>query len=235
MVGHPNWPAGVIYVDLFAGPGVCTIKGSGRRLPGSPLIAARSPKPFRDILLCEKDDARADACENRIHRIAPNASVTLFRGDCNEKIRDIARHVPHGALTLAFIDPQGLDVEFDTVGLLAKCGRVDLLILIADAVDFVRNVDRYLADENSELDRFLGADANWRALGNTEGPQARRFVATVYENQLRQLGYIKFGHKTIHATKGPLYRLIFASKHPRGLEFWEKVTRKEAGGQKDLF
>lgn len=27
-VGHPKWQAGLIYVDLFAGPGVCMIKGS---------------------------------------------------------------------------------------------------------------------------------------------------------------------------------------------------------------
>ena len=50
MVGHPKWPEGLVYVDLFGGPGVCVLSGSRRRIPGSPLIAAHSPKPFQKIL-----------------------------------------------------------------------------------------------------------------------------------------------------------------------------------------
>ena len=49
MVGHPQWSAGLIYVDLFAGPGVCRLRDTGERLPGSPLIAANAPKAFRRI------------------------------------------------------------------------------------------------------------------------------------------------------------------------------------------
>jgi len=239
MVGHPSWPSGLAYVDLFAGSGVCRIEGSARRIPGSPLIAACSLKAFTKILLCEMDPGRASACEARIRRVAPNAATTFFEGDCNEKVREIARHIPTGALTLAFIDPQGLDIAFETVSTLACCGRVDLLILLADAVDFVRNVDTYLANPASKLDRFLGPDSDWRAkwhaMGSTEGPKARKFVGDVYRDQLGRLGYIKFGTKSIRGPAGPLYRLIYASKHPKGLEFWEKVTRKDVGGQSDLF
>lgn len=32
----------------------------------------------------------------------------------------------------------------------------------------------------------------------------------------------------------PLYRLIFASKHPRGHDFWHKVTKRDVSGQKRL-
>jgi hypothetical protein len=35
-------------------------------------------------------------------------------------------------------------------------------------------------------------------------------------------------------TNGPIYRLIFASKSEKGLEFWDKVTQKDRGGQMDL-
>jgi hypothetical protein len=44
MIGNPQWPAGLAYVDLFAGPGICRLKETGRRIPGSTLIAANSPK-----------------------------------------------------------------------------------------------------------------------------------------------------------------------------------------------
>ena len=33
----------------------------------------------------------------------------------------------------------------------------------------------------------------------------------------------------------PLYRLLFASKHPLGDEFWQKIIRRDVYGQKQMF
>ncbi|MGE4002009.1 MAG: three-Cys-motif partner protein TcmP, partial [Planctomycetaceae bacterium] len=106
MVGS-KWPAGVIYVDLFTGPGVCTIRGTGERIPGSPLIAANTPKPFKQILLCELNDRLAAACEERLATRLSSDRYQVFRGNCNSLIADICRFIPAGALTLAFLDPTG--------------------------------------------------------------------------------------------------------------------------------
>jgi hypothetical protein len=35
--------------------------------------------------------------------------------------------------------------------------------------------------------------------------------------------------------KAPLYRLLFASKHPLGHDFWQKVTHRDVHGQRRLF
>ena len=90
MVGNPKWGGGVNYVDLFCGPGVCKVRTSGERLPGSPLIAAHAPKPFLKILLCELDDSTADACQQRMDRSPAADRYKLFRGDCNELVEEIA-------------------------------------------------------------------------------------------------------------------------------------------------
>src|SRR5258708_7743313 len=55
MVGNPKWTAGLVYVDLFAGPGICTLRETRERIPGSALIAAHASKPFEKILVCERD------------------------------------------------------------------------------------------------------------------------------------------------------------------------------------
>jgi three-Cys-motif partner protein len=161
MVGHPKWPEGLVY-DLFAGPGVCQIPASGRRFPGSPLIAAHAPKAFRSILLCELDLANADALDKRLSLSPAAGRQRIFRGNCNDRIKDITNAIPSGALTLAFIDPEGLHVWFDTIATLSRSGRVDLLILFADRMDIVRNVDMYFGQTNSNLDRMFGAGSNWR-------------------------------------------------------------------------
>lgn len=238
MAGKPHW-SGLVYVDLFAGPGICRIKSSRRRIPGSALIAANAPKPFRTILLCEKDKALAKACQTRLSRTAVADRCQVFLGDCNERVSEIASQIPERALTLAFVDPEGLDAEFSTIQTLANRGRVDLLILFADAYDVVRNIDTYRRQEHSKLDLTLGPGSQWREkwdlLNSHEGNTVRQFFAKIYQGQLqRLLGYKVFGERVISSRRGPLYRLIYASKHQRGLEFWDKVTKRDVGGQLDL-
>ena len=35
--------------------------------------------------------------------------------------------------------------------------------------------------------------------------------------------------------RAPLYRLLFASKHPLGHDFWGAITRRDVHGQQLLF
>lgn len=240
MVGKPAWKAGLAYVDLFAGPGVCRVRETGRRLPGSPLIALMAPKPFEVVALVEKDARLAEACRKRTSRIASANAPLVIEGDANVVVPDIVKLLPRGALTLAFIDPEGLDVHWSSVSSLAGAGRVDLLILFADAYDAVRNLDNFLSGSDDRLDRMMGPKSQWkdrvRQLPNWEGNTLREFFADEYIGLLKsQLGYVAAGTKTISGPSGPLYRLIYASKHPRGLDFWNKVDFKDRRGQAGLF
>jgi len=240
MVGKPQWQAGLVYLDLFAGPGVCRLKETGRRLPGSPLIAASAPKPFSKILLCEKDPVVIQACKTRIEKTGAAGHVQFFQGDCNERIADMVKEIPNRALTLAFIDPTGLHADFTTIATLANAGRVDLLVLFADAVDAVRNIERYREQEKSNLDRVLGPDSCWRdrreSLPIRDSISIRNMLSDIYIEQLQKhLGYEAFDEYPITCSRGALYRLIYASKHERGLEFWKKISKKDADGQRRLF
>ena len=164
MVGHPKWPAGLVYVDLFAGSGICKLRGSSRRIPGSTLIAANAPKPFRMILAIELDPKLAAALDARLITTPSAAVAKVFEGDCNTKIDELIQHIPERALTLGFIDPESLNVDFETVKKLSDCGQVDLLILFADKMDLVRNVDRYEKETPSVLDKMMGPNSQWREL-----------------------------------------------------------------------
>jgi three-Cys-motif partner protein len=241
MVDKPQWSAGLVYVDLFGGPGVLRLRNSGRRIPGSPLIAAHAPQPFRRILVCELNPDSAEACARRLASSPASDRFEVFEGDCNVAIHEMVKQVPDRALTLAFVDPTGLQTHFKTIEVLANRGRVDLLILFADAYDIVRNLDRYVTQSDSPLDLALGRGSDWRQKldqsATRSRPSLRKLFAGVFRDQLRKLGYIQFGERTFHSyiRKLPLYRVIYASKHERGLEFWEKVTGKEADQQGQLF
>ena len=113
-----------------------------------------------------------------------------------------------------------------------------MLILFPDAVDALRNVAMYKEQQNSELDKVLGADSNWRdrhkELNECRGDAFRRLLANIYKEQLQRLNYKDFGEEVISGPKGPLYRLLFASKHPIGLKFWHDITKKDISGQRRL-
>jgi three-Cys-motif partner protein len=205
------------------------------------LIAANAPKPFSKILACEKDPQLCHACKTRLVSFGASAQCDVFRGDCNVCVEQIASRIPDGALTLAFIDPTGLHARFDTIARLSQRGRVDLLVLFADRNDIVRNVDLYEHQgADSNLDQVLGPDSNWRdawkQLTNRTAPNISKMFADIYKNQLkRHLGYIECAEKTMSSAQGPKYRLMYASKHERGLEFWHKITKKDVHGQREMF
>ena len=240
MVGNPNWSTGVVYVDLFSGPGVCIDRKSKRRFPGSPIIAANAPKPFSKILLCELDSINANACRIRMNESFASGSYQLFEGDCNQLITDVVAAIPDRALALGFIDPTGLHVHFETVMKLATRGATDLLILFPDAVDILRNKSLYFDQEDSNLDRVLGSDSNWREkisqLGTNDGTRTRQLYSDIYKDQLRTHGgYEYFGEEVISGPSGPLYRLVYATKHETGLRFWNESIKKDSSGQKRWF
>lgn len=241
MVGKQAWKAGVCYVDLFAGPGVCELRTTGERIPGSPLIAANAPKPFELILLCELDGTLADACQHRMRKSPASDRFCLIQGDCNDKIDDIVAKLPNRALTLAFLDPTGLHLRFNTVQKLSSHGPVDLLILFPDATDILRNADHYYFDqEESNLDHVLGRKSNWRErktrLGSSDPTKLRELYSDIYKDQLRaEAGYTHFAHEVIRGPSGPLYRLVYATKHSKGIHFWNESVKKELGGQKRMF
>jgi three-Cys-motif partner protein len=240
MVGNPKWRGGIVYVDLFAGPGICTLRETGRRIPGSALLAAWAPKPFDKILVCEKDSTLADACRRRLANTAIADRVNLFVGDCNSEIVRIEREIPESALVLAFVDPEGLHVHLETLETLTKKRRVDLLVLFADRMDIVRNVDLYASQGESNLDRFLGLTSNWRqkwdGLNSRDPASVCKFFTDLYKDQLiDRLGYSALTDEVMKSTRSALYRVVYASKHPLGLKFWNEISKIDRSGQRGLF
>jgi len=65
-------------------------------------------------------------------------------------------------LGLAFIDPEGFEVKFDTLAKLAK-RRIDLLYLFPSAIGVRRNLKNFMALSESPMDDFWGG-RDWRDL-----------------------------------------------------------------------
>jgi three-Cys-motif partner protein len=242
LSGRPTFPKSLVYVDLFAGPGVLVTKESRTRKPGSVLLAASTEKPFNRIIACEKDPALADALRQRLASCGVGSRAVVIEGDCHEQIDKVIGEIPKESLTLAFVDPEGLHVKFTTLKALANSeNAVDFLILVATEMDFHRNFERYLSVEDSPPDEMFGPDSGWRQkIGSirwNDGPTVSQFVLDLLKNQMqRWLGYEYFDVTPLKRERDSrvLYHILFASRNKLGLQFWEASKTKDRSGQKRL-
>jgi three-Cys-motif partner protein len=243
MHGNKNFPAGLVFLDLFCGSGVTVIRtdSGSRRFPGSSVIAASlSERPFRRIVAVDAVAASLDATETRVRSTGFTGEFRRHVGDANALAKDLTAELPSGALTIAFVDPYSLDVHYSTIETLAKARPLDLIILFSDRIDLGRNVQHiYYTKQSEKLDLFLGRDSSWRmryeSLTDQSGAQLRALFAEIYREQLAKIGY---GHSRawpLEGPQGPMFSLVYASKHPLGLKFCEIALNEDFEGNRGLW
>ena len=142
------------YIDLFAGPGKCVIKGSGEEIEGSPILAAKSRVKFTDYFLADIDAGSLEALRTRIYGLGLG-NQDLFKyypGDADSAIYELLAELPDGqtSLGLAVIDPWGWDFSFDNMANLAAGRRLDLVINFP-----IVNIKRNWQRELPQLDKFM--------------------------------------------------------------------------------
>jgi three-Cys-motif partner protein len=224
------------YIDLFAGAGIAKIKENGL-IWGSPLIAAQAPTRFERLHLCELNPTKYRDLVQRVGKFTQPQAPQLINADANVAVSRVTEALPADSLALAFLDPYGLSLHFETLRALSGC-RVDLIIFFPDHVDIMRNWQGiYHEQTESNLDRFLGG-IPWRdEIAKSHPDQWAATFLRLYKEQIKSLGYGHFGDDKRIALPNNrfLYKLIFCSKHQLGARLWNDVSRKERDGQGKLF
>lgn len=215
-----------VYLELFSGPGRCLIRKTGKEDLGSPLKVIE--KEFTKFIFTEMSVPIAEALAQRLENFPNAAQTEIWCGDCAEAIQQM--QIPPGSLTLAFIDPTGIGhAPFSLIETLhRKTTRCDLLINIQHGMGIKMNIHQYTpdADEQSALTKFLGNDS-WKQLPRHNPREFFRGVLELYKKQLDKLGFSFVGREVLitNDNNTPLYLLLYASKHPKGKEFWDKAMK----------
>lgn len=225
-----------VYLDLFSGPGHSQVRSTGRTVLGSPLIALSLPDPFDAYIFADENLEFIAALRTRVAQTGQDGKVSIVPGDANGRVGEIIEHIPgiggEGALSFCFLDPYKLNIDFDTVRQLADGRPIDFVILLALHVDANRNIQSYIRDESTTIDRFLG-DQNWREQWkSTEkaGGKIVEFLAKAYSSRMAGIGYLPMPLDQMVKIRSfdkrlPLYYLAFFSRHKTGLKFWREVLR----------
>jgi three-Cys-motif partner protein len=189
-----SWNTKVLFIDGFAGPGTYT---GGE--PGSPLLAVGAARKRENMLknstvmflFNEADKARHDELHARLDEVETelpkNFQLYIQHGEFADFAQQMVinrgdrRLVP----TFAFVDPFGwAGVPLKLIADLTRDQRSELFILFS-----FNSVNRWIKHPKQQhnMRDLFGCDDYLRADGMPP-PQRKEFLASLYEQQLRDVG-----------------------------------------------
>ena len=241
------------FIDLFAGTGKYREEENGDVHLGSTLLAVTANHPFTNYYFADSNKANISVLQKRTESVANKTKY--YTGNANRVVQDVVTEIQAidnqrltmkwSSLNLAFLDPDGLELEWSTVKSLASLYTMDLIIYYSQYGLNINFKNCYQASGETEIDRFFGGDEWRRMYEKWQSKDAmagiHRELTDYYKSNLHSLGYVdvldqETGTEPLmkNSKQAPLYRLIFASKNKRGHDFWKKVTDRDLYGNKRL-
>jgi len=235
---------GYEYIDGFAGTGKPKSKDEERYIDGSPRVALSLSTPFTKYHFIEISDWRRE----RLHALKQEftgCDIEIYPGDCNEVLRyQIVPTLPYSSYkrAIAFLDPFGLALEWETLEAIAATRTIEVFINIP-IMDINRNIRRQDKDQISEESRermtlFWGRGWDADFFEETRPDlfdqtkivlkrQSAKQVGNLYRKRLREI----FPFCTVpvvlrNSTNAPLYCLIFAGHKKTGLSIAESIFER---------
>jgi three-Cys-motif partner protein len=224
-----------VCIDLFAGPGLVSVRESQKFLWGSPIRALTVKEPFDKYIFCEANPVALNALRTRVTRMFPNADVSFVSGDCNDQVEQIKAAIPQHSqgkkvLSFCFVDPYDLSIKFQTIRNLSE-RYIDFLMLLALGMDASRNVQSYVNPTNLKIDVFLGMET-WRDLWHQEAltKSFPQFLAELYAKQMETLRYLPLPFHQMKQIRSdiknlPLYHLALFSRKEIAYDYWGEVLK----------
>ena len=244
--GMSNRWKGLNYVEICSGPGRCITRNDRTEMDGTALAIIRSkqfPKLKKGIFI-DASPRVVDILNQRIKALNASHIAEAVVGDYGDGpgICRILNRLPDSCLNLVFIDPTECDVPFTTIKRLVEyLQNADLLINVALGTDVTRNIVPAILSSSHQTVRakyesFLGVPGFCRQpdviklAKLSDHDDLRRKFADTYNQTLRGEGY---QYTDVRAVKH-YYYLLFASRSPKGLEFWKKACAIAPDNQREL-
>ncbi|MEW5924618.1 MAG: three-Cys-motif partner protein TcmP [Candidatus Zixiibacteriota bacterium] len=220
------------FLDLFSGPGLCWNRDDGLFVKGSSLLALDLKTRFTDYIFVDSNEQTCVALRTRIAKLYTNleSKIEFLNLNTNKDVLNIMTHIQKDkALIVAFLDPNAFDIQFNVIKALSNFKSIDLIINFA-IHDLLRNAQIYKDGTSGKANLVFGCE-DW--------PNKKLEWLSFYKNKLVKLGFraveedFEQKAKVKTLSNRDIYYLIYASKHPRGLEFWREAKKKYLQG--DIF
>lgn len=170
-----NQPFKLIYIDAFAGTGSREQKDNPNlellekttSLDGSVKIALNTTVPFNSYHFVEIDKKKIDDL-NELRKKHSNKKINLHNDDANFVIRNLCEVTNWKEnRAVIFIDPYGMEVEWETLTYISKTKAIDLWYLfptngvIRQLNKTLSSIEREEKYKSEAIDRIFG-NCDWR-------------------------------------------------------------------------
>jgi len=245
IFNNQPWAQGITYIDLFAGPGICFSVKSKKSVDGSPVIALNTKPSFSSYVFCDIDEDNI----NNLKKIANNRNdIHIIKADANKFVGELVTKLNKDIPAFIFLDPQALDLNYQTIELLAKNKkRVDFLINFPLGEALFRSIGRKKCIEctnNTKCPKcidLLFGNNNWRDLAASYYkkqiilPKFLKHLLELYMRPLEGLGF-RWAVQHVRNSKGTLlYDLIFATRNLTGMKIMRDVMFRDKPPQLQLW
>ena len=233
----------LVYLDLFGGQPDNRERYTENQFDGSARIALTIEEPPFTRLRFFELEPYATRLATSLRSDFADRDLSVVSGDCNETIHEELSKLRHisWAPTFAFIDPNGPDINWNTLKSLAQFKqskyKVEIFLLFAIGM-FTRTLikDGSVSDSDSrKLTNMYGND-QWKRIydarvdGQLEPGEAREEYVNLMRWQLEQdLGYRWTHPLAIHNEGNTLiYYMIFATDNEAGTKIMTHIYRQAA-------
>tara|TARA_R110002110_G_scaffold415835_1_gene657189 strand:- start:17883 stop:18728 length:846 start_codon:yes stop_codon:yes gene_type:complete len=227
-----NQPFELVYVDAFAGSGKCSVRGQDGEIDGSALRAL-SLHGFGQYYFFEQDRGRAQDLRNICQDPQfSGKNIDVQEGDGNALVKKMLNeHDWQSTRAVLFLDPYGMEVEWETLKAIAETEAIDVWYLFSISGLFRNAALQYSAvDKGKEaiLTRTLGTD-EWKLALYEQHPQGGLFDTEPNLQRAMEVAdleiYVKDRLSTVfpkvlnpkrlvNNKNAPLFSLFFAVSNP---------------------
>lgn len=236
-----------VYIDAFAGTGMCDIKLSDdtrKNVPGSATIALRTEPSFDAFHLIDLK-AQHVAELGALKHAHAQKEVYVYRDDANSALMEIiAAGNWRTSRGVIFLDPYGMAVNWATLERIAATMAFDVWYLFPLSGVYrqaAKNFDCVNDDKADNLDRVLGTQ-EWRVSFYQESPHQNLFDSSIANrtrvvNPKQIASYVQGRLQTVFKgwvsspillpqAGAPMFALFFAVSNPntRAVELSKKVA-----------
>jgi three-Cys-motif partner protein len=230
-----------IYIDGFAGAGICVSKTTGEQVAGSPINVTSVRPRFKEYHLVELD---ADKASFLRELFQSDSDVFVHEGNCNQVLRNtLLPEVRYADYKRAFclLDPYGLHLDWRVVKMAGGLRTIDLLINFP-IMDMNMNVlwhdpASVDLDQAARMTLFWGDDT-WRnaayrqepvLFGTAQIKTGNEPVVRAYVERLKSHAGFQFATDPLpmrNTTNAIVYYLVFASQKASAHKIMTDIFRK---------
>jgi three-Cys-motif partner protein len=224
-----------IYLDAFAGEGRGVSRTTGEEFESSPRLALGIDNPPFSRLRFFELDRKATRLAGELAADYPGRDFRVVSGDCNETIPQVLQELRDLGLdwapTFAFLDPDGMELRWETIESLAdhkrhRNNKVELWALFS-APGLLRVLSKdpiKIKQRDIDMVTDIFGNTQWASIqqlrfeNEIEPHEAREEFVNLFRWQLEQdLGYQWTHPLEIKNLRGsPIYYMVFATDNDAG-------------------